>query len=431
MRRNNKVTYLGFVIMILLIGIGYALLTTNLNITGTTVLKDNRWDIHFENVQVTSGSVTATTPAIDQAGTTVSYGVTLDKPGDFYEFTVNAVNDGSIDGMIESFSSKLNGAEITTLPNALEYSVTYSDAVPIANKHLLATGSSETFRIKVEYKTNIEISDLPSTEQTLNLLFTITYVQADDTAFARPASLFEMNEWSKIINDVQFGNTEYYYVGDTKQIELGNSLGTHRIRIANKSTPSECEGEGFSQTGCGFVLEFEDIIIGHAMNTSNVNTGGWPSCDMRTYLNDINDSTSFINSLPDVLKNAIINTFVVSSHGARNSANFTSTDKIYLLSAHEVFVDADGNPSAGLDHYDTAYFSSRQLDYYVGLNITTSNYADTIKKKNGTNSSWWLRDANSPNSDYFYYVTPEGKCSGFNAASLTGVSPSFRLGGLG
>ena len=59
--------YLFTVLVLLLLGIslGYALLTTNLNIVGTTVVKDNKWDIYFDNVQVSSGSVSASTPVID------------------------------------------------------------------------------------------------------------------------------------------------------------------------------------------------------------------------------------------------------------------------------------------------------------------------------------------------------------------------------
>ena len=39
-------------IILLSISLGYALLTTNLNIVGTTIVKDNKWDIYFDNVQV-------------------------------------------------------------------------------------------------------------------------------------------------------------------------------------------------------------------------------------------------------------------------------------------------------------------------------------------------------------------------------------------
>ena len=423
MKRKNKVTYLGFIIMILLIGIGYALLTTNLNITGTTVLKDNRWDIHFENVNVITGSVTASTPSIDQSGTTVSYSVTLDKPGDFFEFTVDAVNDGTLDGMIESFTSKLNGTVITTLPNALEYSVTYADGVAIANNQILEADSFESIRIRVGYKTDIEISDLPSTEQTLNLLFTMTYVQADNTAQTVPhPRSFASDSWETIVTAIRNNNTSVYHVGDTKEIELGNNLGTHTLRIANMSSPSECSTTGFSQTACGFVLEFVDIITTYYMNSEETNIGGWPASAMRTYVN-----TDIYNALPLDLKNSIIDTTVVSGHGNTGETNFTSIDKLYLLSVHEVWEDDDGNIGSGMDNIDTTYYNTRQLDYYTGLNVTRSSYSGAIKRQNGSNYSWGLRTAYSNSLYAFFIVTDSGSWDYEYPPNHVGVSPVFRI----
>ena len=182
-RRKNKKQYyfVSFIVFSLLLFLGYSILTTNLNITGTAVLKDNRWDIHFENVQLKSGSV-GSTPTIDSNETSVSYSITLNKPGDFYEFTVDAVNDGTIDGMISSVSSKLNGNPITTLPTALNYTLTYFDGVEIQNNHLLSAETTEIYKIRVEYRTDIEGDDLPDEEQTLNFTFSANFVQADDTA---------------------------------------------------------------------------------------------------------------------------------------------------------------------------------------------------------------------------------------------------------
>lgn len=71
------------------------------------------------------------------------------------------------------------------------------------------------------------------------------------------------------------GEESNYTVGDTKEIYLGE-FGTHTLRIANTSTPSECSISEFSQTACGFVLEFTDIITTQSMNTQNTNEGGWP-----------------------------------------------------------------------------------------------------------------------------------------------------------
>ena len=105
------------ILLILILGIGYALIQSNLNINGTANMGAPTWNIHWANVQVKEGSVSASTPTINSAQTTVTYSVVLNIPGDYYEFTVDAVNSGTIDGMIESITSKLNGATITNLPN--------------------------------------------------------------------------------------------------------------------------------------------------------------------------------------------------------------------------------------------------------------------------------------------------------------------------
>ena len=423
---RQRYLYTVLIIILLTLSLGYALLTTNLNIVGTTVVKDNKWDIYFNNVQVSSGSVTASTPVIDTAKTTVSYSVTLNLPGDYFEFTVDAKNAGTIDGMISTISNKLNGTEITTLPNYLEYNVTYSDGIAIQNNHLLEAGKTETYKVRVGYKKDITKDDLPSTEQTLNLTFSVTYVQADENAVkpGHPES-FETDSWDTIVNAVKAGNATAYNVGDTKTVDMG-TLGTHTLRIANKSTPAECSTEGFSQTACGFVLEFDDIITTYNMNSTNTNVGGWHASAMRTYVN-----TDIYNALPTELKNGIIDTTVVSGHGyTAGEANFTSTDKLYLLSTHEVWEDVDGNTSGGIDYYDTAYNNTRQLDYYAGFNVTTSSYSDSGAKKqlNALYSYWWLRSAYSYRTNVFNYVSGNGGWSNYFANSASGVSPTFRIG---
>ena len=118
--------------------------------------------------------------------TEVTYNVTLTKPGDFYEFTVDVKNYGSIDGMIDRVTSKLNNMEIGTLPAYLDYSVTYSDGVSIVPKHKLDAGDSETYKVRIEFKKDIDVSDLPTTPQNLSLAFSVTYAQKDNTAIEIP-----------------------------------------------------------------------------------------------------------------------------------------------------------------------------------------------------------------------------------------------------
>ena len=194
-QRKQEATKNIILLLILIIGLGYAILQENLNITGASSLNNPTWDIHWENVQVKTGSVTGTNvvtaPTINGAKTTVTYSIILSTPGDYYEFTVDAVNSGTIDGMIESITSKLNGATITTLPNYLEYTISYADDVPLASNQLLASGTTETYKVRIKYKDDIELNQIPASNQTLTLQFTVKYKQADDDAF-EPKRLYNV-----------------------------------------------------------------------------------------------------------------------------------------------------------------------------------------------------------------------------------------------
>ena len=231
-------------------------------------------------------------------------------------------------------------------------------------------------------------------------------------------STFAEDSWTTIASSVKAGNTRGYKVGETKTIDMG-TYGTHTLRIANTSTPNECSTSGFSQTACGFVLEFADIITTHKMNNSNPNKGGWPVTRMRTFVNN-----DIYNAIPSELRNVIIDTTVVSGHGRNDTENFTSTDKLYLLSPAEIWAQGTSNTV----NYDTARDVTKQLDYYKNLGTSTSNYSGAIKK-NGTDADfWWLRSAHSDYGNAFFNVRSNGECGSDYSYDTYGVSPAFRLG---
>ena len=412
-RKNKKRLYFTLLFLLAIsIGVGYAYLTSNLKINGTTKISKNTWDIHFQDVTMINNTVSAANPTLTSSNTVVTFSPTLKTPGDEYSFSVKVVNAGSIDAML---SEVVKAGVSTTQAKYTEFSVTYLDGTAINVKDKLGAGKSLPLKVVVRYKDDITAADLPSSDQTLSLSMTLTYVQADSSANEVKMPGFATDSWEKIITNVKNGNTSFYQVGDTKIIDMG-SFGTHTIRIANTSTPDECATDGFSQTACGFVLEFADIITQHNMNSDITNAGGWPASDMYTYVqNDI------YNALPSELKNAIIDTYVVSGRGRRVSANFTSTDKLYLLSTMEVW---GSNPGG----YDTATAETRQLDYYKEKGVTTSNYSGAIKQYNGSNTNWWLRAAFSYYSEYFYYVGTTGDWKYYYSFRSDGVAPAFRIG---
>ena len=223
---------------------------------------------------------------------------------------------------------------------------------------------------------------------------------------------FNTDTWRTIVNAVKNNNISKYKVGDTKTINMG-TYGTHTLRIANTSTPSECSTTGFSQTACGFVLEFTDIITTRSLDSVGASQGilstKWGTSELRTFINN-----DIYNLLPLNLKNGILDTFVLSS-------NDSVTNKMYLLATNEVW--------SGMPAYDNIYDKTRQLDYYKNNNVSDVNNITFAIKKNGTTiTSWWLRSINVNSGDSFAIVYTTGDYSSNDPTTILGVSPAFRIG---
>ena len=245
------------------------------------------------------------------------------------------------------------------------------------------------------------------------------------------AKSFAEDTW-KTIAEVVKENPTAYAVGSTKKLKVYDNPngettnGTYKeytVRVANNTTPNECSSRtDFSQTACGFVVEFVDIVENRQMNSTETNKGGWPVTAMRTYAN-----VNFLNKLPSDLQSVIKSTKVVSGHGAndknneRTDGNWESEDKIYLLSGKEVF---------DLESYDTAYDKTRQLDYYAENRVTPSNnYSYALKKNINDNAYyWWLRAACSSFSTCFRFVATTGGMLNDSANRTCGFAPAFRIG---
>lgn len=193
-KRNKKLFLM--LILVLAVSIGYAAIATTLKINGTTTVKGARWNVYWENPQVTSGSVTTTEPQLSENDTIATYDITLNEPGDFYEFTIDAVNAGSINAKIAENGIKNtvyenDGTTVKTLPAYIGYTVTYADNDEVITEGDIlekANGSTPTkkkYKVKVWYKTDIDQSILnTSTDETMQLKFEVQYVQADKNGVA-------------------------------------------------------------------------------------------------------------------------------------------------------------------------------------------------------------------------------------------------------
>lgn len=186
MRRSKslfKKRYMVVGLFVLLLGgisIGYATLNATLSIKSDVLITKERFDVHFENQSIKQGSVTLS--AGNQAVTIdpndndkLSFKITLNQPGDFYEFTMDMANSGNVDAKVSSVSL---GQEQTT--NFLTQES--QDSLPTVNE-VIAAGSRKTLLFKVVYNSDIvdpsEIVDGVYPTQTYELTYKINYVKSE------------------------------------------------------------------------------------------------------------------------------------------------------------------------------------------------------------------------------------------------------------
>lgn len=158
---------------------------------------DLKWNLYFDNIEITPGSVSANQEAtiIGASRAEITFDVTLGVPGDFYEFTVDAVNGGTVDAMI-------NQIGVNTLTETqkkyLSYNVTYSDGIQVKVNDLLKAGTTEKFRVRLTFKDDVSPIDLPSESTSMTLVLNTSYVQADENAVERERNTIDN---SNVVNN--------------------------------------------------------------------------------------------------------------------------------------------------------------------------------------------------------------------------------------
>ena len=385
------------IVAILLFAVGLAAISTTLIINGNTKVGENADDfsVIFTAASIDGNDVYST--AVDETKKTITFTTselkTLNQTSVLnYEVTNNSANyDAEV--QVNCKVKENTTAKYTSIKNELEGNVTVVKAKETLNGTLTVTlNKTATEEVREEYVCEL----------------TFNAVERDN--IGSKSVSFASDSWNTIAANVRSNDTINYHVGDTKEIDLG-TLGTHTVRVANKS---ECTNGETSETACGFVVEFVDIITKQKFNSTNTNVGGWKDSELRTYIND-----TIYKSLPSDLQNVITTTKVISGHGSTSGeTNFETQDKLYLLNAQEVWSTNDSDTSVG---------TSKQLDYYKNQGVTADNYDGAIKQYNGSNSGWWLRSAVSASANSLLSVRSGGGWFYGNAGGSYGVSPAFRI----
>ena len=394
------------VVTILFLAIGFAAISTTLIITGSMSISENAEDFSIIFTATSLGGTDVYKKVISEDKKTINFSTndlkTLNQTSVLnYEITNNSANyDAEV--QVNCKAKENTTAKYTSIRNELENNATIIKAKETLNGTLTITlNKTATEEIREEY--------------VCELIFNAVERDTLGQGIPDPVS-FTSDSWQTIKKAVQSGNTDKYNVGDIKEVDLG-SFGTHTVRVANKS---ECANGETSETACGFVVEFADIITEQQFNSTSPNVGGWKDSKLRTYIND-----TIYKSLPSDLQSVIATTKVISSHGnTSGETNFENRDKLYLLNAHEVYENGTSNK---VNASDTSYSDTKQLDYYKNQGVTTNNYDGAIKQYNGSDSYWWLRSSSSGSNVFFLSVADDGDWKNDYATVSRGISPAFRI----
>ena len=386
------------IIAILLMSIGFAAISTTLIINGNAKVSENNEDFSVIFTAASLDGKNVYNSVIDDTKKIITFTTselkTLNQTSVLtYEVTNNSSNyDANVS--VTCVPKEGTTAKYTSIKNKLENDATVVKAKETLNGTLTVTlDKVATENVTEEYTCKLEFNAVE--RDTLGI-----------------ENQFQKDSWSTIAANVKSENTSKYNVGDTKKIDLGD-LGTHTVRISNMS---ECANGETSETACGFVVEFADVITKQQFNSTNTNVGGWKESELRTYINE-----TIYNALPSDLQNVISSTKVISGHGSTSGEiNFETQDKLYLLSSEEIYGDF---ATSWMAKYDTSVGTSKQLDYYKNQGVTTSSYAGAIKQY----SILWLRSTTSFNTGSFLIVGNGGGWGSSGASYSYGVSPAFLI----
>lgn len=183
-RKNNFYVAVIAILLVAVVAmsIGFAFSDVNLTIEGGVTAKATKWDIHFKEVKniVNNGATVGTAPSVPSEGSTsISYTVTLNKPGDTYEFDADVINAGDFNAKLDTIALT-STADIAYLDHVVTYNGTNYTAATntVTGNSVLAPEGIETIHVKVSYVEPAQDTLLPETDQAHTLTVTLTYKQA-------------------------------------------------------------------------------------------------------------------------------------------------------------------------------------------------------------------------------------------------------------
>ena len=185
--------------LLVFMGIGYAVLSQTLNISGTANMKGT-WDIKITDISEASrtGKADPGTPTISTSGVSASFEANLWMPGDSITYNITVKNNGNIDAALKEL--------VPSVENGVQQVKFSNNAV---QGKVLRQGESYTFQVSVVF--DEDATEIPKDSKTNPPKYTIslTFVQYTGNSLYTPTN--ETTDNSCFIMDTGGTITGYDY----------------------------------------------------------------------------------------------------------------------------------------------------------------------------------------------------------------------------
>jgi hypothetical protein len=186
MRRNKKRNkFILLLVLLLVVTIGYAAISTILKLNGTVGINKHTWNVHWENVDNQRGvppisEATITDDGSENSDAAVNFSVQLNNFGDFYEFTVDAVNEGDVNAKVAIIDLYYNNqivSDSNPLPSYAKFTITNYDGTEVNMGEVLPKKVGDTpgrkrYTVRLEYSDdNINVGDVNNIDPTETYTF--------------------------------------------------------------------------------------------------------------------------------------------------------------------------------------------------------------------------------------------------------------------
>ena len=187
-RKKRNIIIGALCCLLVFMGIGYAILSQTLNISGIANMKGN-WNVKITNMELLSENKTGRAVEVSHSftDTTATFTADLYMPGDSIEYRVTVENQGNIDALLKSITPTT-----TNRSEGIKFSHSEIDNT------VLTAGKTITFTMKVEFLE--DATSIPKVDKlTYNL--ELVYIQYDGKSEYTPAVETTENSCFMISND--------------------------------------------------------------------------------------------------------------------------------------------------------------------------------------------------------------------------------------